>query len=112
MADTEATLKVLIEQVKKYEEQTVVDTLGNVIGSVKNDVKTLHNLTNTKTIDLASRMIYNEQQVPVFNFGKHKGRSVTEVLKVEPTYYNWMLQGDFSLDTKRKLTQIKMGLFH
>lgn len=112
MADTEATLKVLMEQIKKYENQTVVDALGNVIGSVKNDVKTLHNLTNAKTIDFASRMVYNEQQVAVFNFGKHKGKSVTEVLKVEPTYYNWMLQGDFALDTKRKLTQIKMSLLH
>jgi DNA polymerase-3 subunit epsilon len=110
MVDTEATVKVLIEQVKKYENQTVVDALGNVIGTVKNDVKTLHNLTNTKVVDFAGRIVYNEQQVPIFNFGKHKGKIVAEVFKLEPTYYTWILQGDFPLDTKRKLTQIKMGV--
>ena len=110
MADTEATLDVLVEQVKRYEDQTVIDALGNVIGTVKNDVKTLHQLTHTKMIDFANRLIYNDQNVPIFNFGKHKGKAIVEVLKTEPTYYNWMIQGDFSLDTKRKLTQIKMGV--
>lgn len=108
MVDTEATLEVLMEQVKKYENQSVVDPLGNLLGVIKNDVKTLHSITTTNILDFAGRIVYNEQQLPTFNFGKHKGKAVSEVLKTEPSYYNWMLQGDFPLDTKRKLTQIKM----
>lgn len=42
----------------------------------------------------------------IFNFGKHKGRAVTEVLKLEPQYYDWMMKGDFAMHTKQKLTEI------
>lgn len=110
MADTQATLEVLIEQIKRYDRLPVVDALGNSIGIIQNDVEALHKLINTNMIDLANRMVYNEQQIPIFNFGKYKGKAVTEVLKADPAYYNWILQGDFTLDTKRKLTQIKLGL--
>ncbi|WP_243518880.1 MULTISPECIES: 3'-5' exonuclease [unclassified Candidatus Cardinium] len=110
MVDIEATLEVLMEQIKRYENEPVVDTLGNKLGVIKNDVATLHDLTNTNMVDFAGRMVYNDQQIPIFNFGKHKGKSVSEVLKLEPSYYNWMIQGDFPLDTKRKLTQIKMSM--
>ena len=51
---------------------------------------------------------YNDQDVPVFNFGKHKGKPVEEVLKKEPSYYSWMMNGDFTLDTKKVLTEIKI----
>ncbi|WP_243018099.1 MULTISPECIES: 3'-5' exonuclease [Candidatus Cardinium] len=110
MVDIEATLEVLMEQIKRYENEPVVDALGNKLGVIKNDVATLHDLTNTNMVDFAGRMVYNDQQIPIFNFGKHKGKSVSEVLKLEPSYYNWMIQGDFPLDTKRKLTQIKMSM--
>ncbi|CDG49760.1 3'-5' exonuclease [Cardinium endosymbiont of Bemisia tabaci] len=110
MVDIEATLEVLMEQIKRYENQPVVDSLGNPLGIIKNDVATLHHLTNTNMVDFAGRIVYNEQHIPIFNFGKHKGKSVSEVLKLEPSYYKWMIQGDFPLDTKRKLTQIKMGI--
>ncbi|MDD9139953.1 MAG: exonuclease domain-containing protein [Candidatus Cardinium sp.] len=109
LVDSEATIEILLEQIKRYENQNVTDPLGNIMGTIKNDVKTLHNLTNSNRIDLAGRIIYNTERLPVFNFGKHKGKIVTEVLKLEPSYYNWILQGDFPLDTKRRLTQIKMG---
>ncbi len=110
MVDIEATVEILMEQVKRYDNQSVVDALGNPLGMIKNDVATLHHLTNTNMIDFAGRIVYNEQNVPVFNFGKHKGKSVAEILKLEPSYYNWMIQGNFPLDTKRKLTKIKMGI--
>jgi DNA polymerase-3 subunit epsilon len=42
----------------------------------------------------------------VFNFGKYKGRSVREVLKAEPQYYDWMMKADFPLNTKQKLSEI------
>ncbi|HTE08290.1 MAG TPA: hypothetical protein VK628_05970, partial [Flavitalea sp.] len=57
------------------------------------------------TVDFARRMVM-EKGVEVFNFGKHKGRSVTEVLKAEPQYYDWMMKGDFPLHTKLKLTEV------
>lgn len=110
MVDSEATLEILIEQIKRYDNQPVVDLLGNVLGIVKNDVKALHDLTNSNLVDFAGKMVYNEKKLPIFNFGKFKGRVVTEVLKEEPSYYHWMLQGNFPLDTKRKLTKIKMGM--
>jgi DNA polymerase III subunit epsilon len=110
MVDVEATLEILMEQVKKYANDPVVDALGNVLGVIKNDVTTLHHLIHANMVDFAGRMVYNEQNLPIFNFGKHKGKRVSEVLKLEPSYYNWMIQGDFPLDTKRKLTQIKMGI--
>jgi DNA polymerase-3 subunit epsilon len=49
--------------------------------------------------------------VEVFNFGKHKGRPVADVLRLEPQYYDWMMKGDFPMDTKRKLTEIKLQGF-
>ena len=51
-------------------------------------------------------MVYSDEGEEVFNFGKHKGKSVEEVLKTEPSYYSWMMQGDFPLYTKRKLEEI------
>ena len=111
MADTAATVEVLSAQLQKYDNQTVVDALGNLIGCIKNDIPTLHHLTHTNMVDFANRMVYNAENLPIFNFGKHKGKLVSEVLRQEPNYYSWMMQGDFALDTKRKLTQIKMGIF-
>ena len=59
-------------------------------------------------IDFAGRMVYNDKGIPTFNFGKYKDKPVMEVLKKDPGYYGWIIQGDFTLDTKRKLTQIKL----
>ena len=52
----------------------------------------------------------DDQGEPVFNFGKHRGKKVAEVLRKEPSYYNWMMDGDFTLDTKQQLTKIKLSL--
>jgi DNA polymerase-3 subunit epsilon len=51
-------------------------------------------------------MVYNEQGEETINFGKHKGKRVEDVLNAEPSYYSWMMQGDFPLYTKRKLEEI------
>jgi DNA polymerase III subunit epsilon len=56
-------------------------------------------------VDFARRFVL-ENGVEVFNFGKHKGRSVSDILKSEPQYYDWMMNGDFPLHTKQKLTEI------
>ena len=61
-----------------------------------------------KSVDFAGRIVYNEKGVEVFNFGKHKGKSVESVLREEPGYYSWMMQGEFPLYTKKILTAIKL----
>jgi DNA polymerase-3 subunit epsilon len=55
--------------------------------------------------------VFNEQGVEVFNFGKHKGKTVEQILKEEPSYYSWMMNGDFPLNTKQVLTAIKLRSF-
>ena len=62
--------------------------------------------------DLAGRMVYNAKDEIVFNFGKHRGKLVSDILKSEPSYFDWMMRGDFTRDTKRKLTEIKLSHMH
>lgn len=109
--DARATLEVLEAQVVKYEGQAMVDPLGTHLGVIQNDMDILHKLTSVKMVDLAGRMTFNNDGVECFNFGKHKGKPVTVVFKEEPTYYEWMMKGEFPLDTKRKLTEIKLRMF-
>ena len=109
-ADTQATMDVLFAQIALYENQEVTDGLGKTIGVIKNDMDELNKLTATELVDLAGRMVKNSQGEPVFNFGKHKNKSVLTVFKDEPSYYDWMMNGDFPLDTKRRLTEIKLSV--
>lgn len=107
-ADTLATLDVLMAQIDRYQGRDVEDATGKKITVIENDVKQLNAMNLTNMIDFAGRLVKNEEGTPVFNFGKHKGKPVTEVLQREPSYYDWMMKGSFALDTKRKLTQIKL----
>lgn len=111
-ADTQATMDVLLAQVERYEGQPVTDALGNTLGEIKNDMEVLHKLTASDLVDLAGRMVLNNKGEEVINFGKHKGKTVTDVLKAEPSYYDWVMNGDFPMDTKRKLTEIKLRDFN
>jgi DNA polymerase-3 subunit epsilon len=91
--DATATLEVLEAQLQKYPQ------LGT-------DVESILKFTGEdQVVDFARRFIF-ENGVEIFNFGKHKGRPVTDVLKAEPQYYDWMMKGDFPLHTKQKLTEI------
>jgi len=110
-ADTEATMEVLLAQVEQYEHRDVTDALNRRIGQIRNDVESLSKITSNDLVDLGGRMVFNDKGQEVFNFGKHKNKSVTEVLKQEPSYYEWMMNGDFPMDTKRKLTEIKLRGF-
>lgn len=110
-ADTLASLEVLVAQVERYDGQDVTDSLGKKIGEIRNDMDVLDKLTTSDLVDLACRMIMNSKGEEVFNFGKHKGKIVTTVLREEPAYYDWMMNGDFPMDTKRKLTEIKLRSF-
>ena len=93
-ADVSATIDVFLAQLKRYEK------LGNTVESV------LGVIGEEKIVDYARRFGYNDKGVEVFNFGKYKGRSVGDVLKAEPQYYDWMMRGEFPLHTKQKLTEI------
>lgn len=94
-ADTTATYEILEAQIEKYE-------------NIKGDTDFLSEFSQmTKNVDLLGRIVYNANNVEVFNFGKHKGRPVTEILEKEPGYFNWMMNGDFPLYTKKVLKEIK-----
>ena len=110
-ADAEACLDILAAQVARYDGQSVTDGLGNVVGEIKNDMATLSKLAVSNMVDLAGRMILNEKGEEIFNFGKHRNKRVLAVLKDEPAYYDWIMNGDFALDTKRKLTEIRLRSF-
>jgi len=92
-ADASATWEILEAQLERYAN------LGNTVDTV------LQFTGEEKYVDFARRFVL-DNDVEVFNFGKHKGRSVVEVLKAEPQYYDWMMRGDFPLHTKQKLTEI------
>ncbi|PJB16343.1 MAG: DNA polymerase III subunit epsilon [Flavobacteriales bacterium CG_4_9_14_3_um_filter_32_8] len=94
-ADTTATYEILEAQLEKYSD-------------LKNETTFLSEFSQiTKNVDLLGRIIYNNKNVETFNFGKHKGKTVIEVLEKEPGYYSWMMNGDFPLYTKKVLKEIK-----
>ncbi len=98
-ADTFATYEILKAQLDHYEH-------------LQNDVDYLSVFsTQNRSVDLAGRIIYNDKDIEVFNFGKYKGEPVEEVLKKDPGYFGWILNGDFPLYTKKVLTNIKLRAF-
>jgi DNA polymerase III subunit epsilon len=110
-ADIEATYEIFLAQLQKYEGVEFEDKKGNKSFPIVNDIKALHDFTNiNKNADLAGRIIFNEHGIEVFNFGKHAGKPVEQVLRDEPSYYAWMMNGDFPLYTKKVLTDIKLRL--
>jgi len=110
-ADTLATYEIFKAQIARYENTEVEDEKGNKIKPVKNDMAALSTLTTrTKNVDLAGRIVYNEKGEEIFSFGKHKDKTVKEVFTKEPSYYNWMMQGDFPLYTKKIITQIRLSM--
>ncbi len=106
-ADVRATYEVLKAQLAKYEDVAFEDKHGKVSKPVVNDVQALHEFTNlSKPVDFAGRLVYDEDGDPVINFGKHKGRKVTDIFEIEPSYYAWMQNGDFPLYTKKVLENL------
>jgi DNA polymerase-3 subunit epsilon len=108
-ADTIATFEVLMAQVARYEGVAIEGPDGQPYEPVKPSVEALHAITASKMVDLAGRMVYNQAGEIVFNFGKHKNRPVLDVLKKEPAYYDWIMNSEFPLNTKQKLTEIKLS---
>ena len=96
-ADTSATYEVLQAQLDRYPDV------------LKNDISFLADYSSfNRNVDFAGRMVYDDKGVEVFNFGKYKGVPVAEVLRKDPGYYSWILQGDFTLNTKQMLTRIRI----
>ena len=106
-ADTRATMEVLLAQLERYAGADWEDKAGKISQPIVNDIEALHSFTNlNRPLDFAGRMIYHEKGEEIFNFGKHRGKKVEDVFTAEPSYYSWMMQGDFPLYTKRKLEEI------
>ena len=96
--DTIATYEVLLSQLDKYHDlEPSVDFLSTLTRRNKN-------------IDFAGRIIEDDNGDAIFNFGKHKGKKVKEVLTKEKGYYSWMMNSDFPEYTKKVITQVKLGL--
>ena len=96
LADTRATYNVLKAQLDHYDD-------------LVNDMEVLAKESSfTNNVDFAGRMVYDANGTEVFNFGKYKGMPVAAVLDRDPGYYGWMINGDFSLNTKQVLTRIKL----
>jgi DNA polymerase-3 subunit epsilon len=99
MADTQATFDVLKSQLDRYSD-------------LENDVEKLAEFSSfNNNVDFAGRIIYDENGIEIFNFGKHKGKSVEKVFSEDPSYYSWMMNSDFPLYTKKILTEIKLRSF-
>lgn len=98
-ADTQATYEVLKAQLDRYND-------------LENDIEKLADFSSFHNIaDFAGRIVFDDNGVEIFNFGKHKGKPVEEVFREEPSYYSWMMNGDFPLYTKKILTEIKLRSF-
>ena len=119
--DTEATYRVLMGQLDKYAPGANEDPEK----VLENDMDQLNEfLKQNKNVDFAGRIIWAEQKdakgnplldqngqpkmIEVFNFGKHQGLPVADVLHIDPGYYSWILAGDFTYNTKQVLTRIRL----
>ena len=98
-ADALATLEILHAQLERYPD------LGSTVESV------LKVIGEDVIVDFARRFTI-ENGIEIFNFGKHKGRPICDVLKAEPQYYDWMMKGDFSTNTKNVITQLRLREFN
>jgi DNA polymerase-3 subunit epsilon len=94
-ADTAATYEILKAQLDRYTD-------------LENDIEKLARFSAyNNNVDFAGRIILDENDAEIFNFGKHKGKTVEKVFRDDPSYYSWMMSGDFSLDTKKVITELR-----
>ena len=95
-ADTMATYEVLEAQIERY-------------GDIGDTVESLAEFsTHGQVVDFAGRIGLNEKGEEVFTFGKYRGRSVAEIFRMEPSYYTWLMNGDFPQYTKKIFTEIRL----
>lgn len=95
-ADIKATYDVLLAQIEKYPD-------------LNNDVESLAEFSQmNRNVDLAGRIILDQNDVAIFNFGKFKGQPVTQIFARQPSYYSWMMNGEFSQNTKDAITKLRL----
>jgi len=111
MADTKATYEVLKAQLDVYNGVEYEDGKGNKSLPIVNDVEKLSEFSAyDRNVDFVGRIVYDDNNVPVFNFGKNKGIPVEQVLEEQPGYFGWILNSEFPLYTKKVLTQLKLKM--
>lgn len=108
-ADTRATYEIMLAQIQRYQDVDYKDKDGNISKPIQNDVKKLSEFSSyNKNADLVGHVIFDKDNVEVFNFGKNKGRTVESVFAKEPQYYDWMMKSDFPNYTKKIITAIRL----
>jgi len=111
MADTKATYEVLKAQLDRYQGVGFIDVKGNKTKPIVNDMEQLSEFSSfTRNVDFVGRIVYDENGVETFNFGKNKGIPVEKVLREQPGYYGWMMNSEFPLYTKKVLTRLKLKM--
>ena len=102
-ADTKGTYEVLLAQLDRYKEPSEYQQ-----EVLKNDVDSLSKVgARPRTVDFAGRLMLNEDDEPTIAFGKYKGRTARDVWESDPSYFSWIENGDFTLDTKRQFARLK-----
>lgn len=113
MADTKATYEVLKSQLDMYKGVEYEDNDGKKTVPIVNDVEKLSEFSSyDSNVDFVGRIVYDENGVEVFNFGKNKGVPVEKVLEEQPGYFGWIMNSEFPLYTKKVLTQIKLRMMN
>jgi DNA polymerase-3 subunit epsilon len=109
-ADTFATYEILKVQLDKYKDVKIQDKNGKEYTPIVNNIKQLHEFSaKSKFVDFAGHIIYNDENIEVFNFGIHKGKSIEKFFREDPkghNYYNWIMKADFPQYTKKIFTEI------
>jgi DNA polymerase III subunit epsilon len=96
-ADIRATWEVFQAQIQRYD--SLPETVQGIAEFTGNHLR----------VDMEGKLIKGDDGFVKFNFGKHKGRNVADVFRVEPSYYSWMMDGDFPAYTKKIITGIKLN---
>jgi DNA polymerase-3 subunit epsilon len=111
MADTKATYEVLKAQLDRYNGVEVKDAKGKTSTPIVNDMAKLSEFSSfTRNVDFVGRIVYDDNGVETFNFGKNKGIPVEKVLREQPGYYGWMMNSEFPLYTKKVLTRLRLKM--
>ncbi len=108
LPDALASLEVFEAMLDRYKDVEVDDGKGNITRPVLNDMEAIHKLSERKRkADFAGHIVFNDSDQPVFNFGKYKNMTVTDVFQKDLGYFSWMMNADFPLYTKKVLKEIK-----
>ncbi|MDF5719450.1 MAG: exonuclease domain-containing protein [Rhizonema sp. PD37] len=104
--DTRATYEVFKAQLQRYHNVAYEDKDGNLSYPVKNDLETLAAFTPINMLDPSGKVVYDEQGREIFNFGKYRGKTLIEAFQEEPSYYEWMMNKNFSVFTKKVIKRV------